>query len=71
VRPSSGAAIGFIQVTEHFPTACLTRIAAAGTAALRQRRNSTSEADFNFYKKASSWAATGLQNAYFIVISAD
>jgi hypothetical protein len=43
VRPSSGAATGFIQATKHFPTACLTRIAAAGTAALRQHRNSTSE----------------------------
>jgi hypothetical protein len=50
VRPSPGAATGFIQATEHFPTAGPSDFAAAGTpinreqaAALRQRRNSTSE----------------------------
>jgi hypothetical protein len=42
-RPSSGAATGFLQATEHFPTACPPDFAAAGTAALRYRRNSNSE----------------------------
>ena len=42
-RPSSGAATGFLQTTEHFPTARPSRLAAAGTAALRQRRNSIPE----------------------------
>jgi len=35
VRPSPGAATGFIQATEHFSTACPFHVAAAGTAALR------------------------------------
>jgi len=35
VRPSSGAATGFIRATEHFPTARLSHLAAAGAAALR------------------------------------
>jgi hypothetical protein len=47
VRPSSGAATGFIQATKHFPTARPPHLAAAGTAALRQHRNSTSEFGFN------------------------
>ena len=43
VRPSSGTATAFFQAIEHFPTARPSHFAAAGTAALRQRRNSTSE----------------------------
>jgi hypothetical protein len=46
VRPSSGAATGFIQATEHFPAARPPHLAAAGTAALRQRSNSTAEFGF-------------------------
>jgi hypothetical protein len=43
VRPSSGAATVFIQATENFPTGRPPHLAATGTAALRQRKNSTLE----------------------------
>jgi hypothetical protein len=58
VRPSSGAATALFQTTEHFSTACLSHFAAAGTAALRQHRNSTSEGGFkdyaNIFRNASA-----------------
>ena len=45
--PVPGAAIAFSQATEHFSTNSPSHVAAAVTAALRQRGNSTSEFGLN------------------------
>ncbi len=51
VRPFPGAATGFLPATEHFSTASSSHFAAAGTAALRQHRNSTSEFELGAPRK--------------------
>lgn len=60
VRTSPGAATTFFQATGYFPTACLPRFAAAGTVALHQHKNSTSEfglAEFSPHARYSNQLA--------------